>query len=69
LPCVDYPEQADTQEYGISTQDCAKLSEAGLHTIEAVAFTPKKQLCTIKGISEAKADKILAEGAGKVGWR
>jgi DNA repair protein RAD51 len=43
-------------------QDTQKLSEAGLHTVEAVAFTPKKQLCTIKGISEAKADKILAEG-------
>lgn len=43
-------------------QDTQKLAEAGLHTVEAVAFTPKKQLCTIKGISEAKADKILAEG-------
>jgi hypothetical protein len=38
------------------------LAEAGYHTVESVAFTPKKQLCTIKGISEAKADKILAEG-------
>lgn len=46
-------------------QDCTKLSEAGLHTVEAVAFTPKKQLCTIKGISEAKADKILTEGTGR----
>ena len=27
-----------------------------------MAFTPKKQLLTIKGISEAKADKILTEG-------
>jgi DNA repair protein RAD51 len=34
-----------------------------LNTIEAVAFTPKKTLLTIKGISEAKADKILTEGA------
>lgn len=32
-------------------------------TVEAVAFTPKKQLITFKGISEAKADKILTEGA------
>lgn len=31
-------------------------------TVESVAFTPKKVLITIKGISEAKADKILAEG-------
>lgn len=56
------PPLTSVQEYGISAQDTQKLAEAGLHTIEAVAFTPKKQLCTIKGISEAKADKILAEG-------
>lgn len=27
-----------------------------------MAYTPRKALLTIKGISEAKADKILAEG-------
>ena len=31
-------------------------------TVESVAFTPKKFLITIKGISEAKADKIIGEG-------
>lgn len=50
------------KEVGISAADTKKLAEAGYHTVESVAFTPKKQLCTIKGISEAKADKILAEG-------
>jgi DNA repair protein RAD51 len=50
------------QEGGISAADTKKLAEAGYHTVEAVAFTPKKVLCTIKGISEQKADKILAEG-------
>jgi len=35
------------------------LEEAGYHTVEAVAFTPKKALIAIKGISEAKADKII----------
>jgi DNA uptake protein ComE-like DNA-binding protein len=30
--------------------------------MEAIAFTPKKYLIAIKGISEAKADKILAGG-------
>ncbi|KAI0651946.1 Rad51-domain-containing protein [Trametes meyenii] len=49
-------------EAGITPQDIKKLSEAGLHTVEAVAYTPKKTLMTIKGISEQKADKILAEG-------
>ena len=43
-----------------------KLREAGYHTVESVAFTPKKQLCTVKGISEAKADKILLEGESQL---
>jgi len=30
--------------------------------VEAVAFSTKRALINIKGISEAKADKILAEG-------
>ncbi|KAF6038264.1 RAD51 [Bugula neritina] len=46
---------------GINATDCKKLEEAGYHTVEAVAFTPKKALIAIKGISEAKADKIIAE--------
>lgn len=46
---------------GITDGDIKKLQEAGLHTIEAVAYTPKKMLLAIKGISEAKADKILME--------
>ena len=49
-------------ECGISAQDIKKLTEAGLHTVEAVAYTPKKNLLTIKGISEQKAEKILSEG-------
>ena len=50
-------------ECGITPQDIKKLTEAGLHTVEAVAYTPKKTLMTIKGISEQKADRILSEGA------
>lgn len=56
LTCV----HSSLQEFGVSANDCKKLAEAGYHTIESVAFTPKKQLLTIKGISEAKADKIIA---------
>jgi DNA repair protein RAD51 len=47
------------QEQGISATDIKKLEEAGYHTIEAVAFTPKKHLALVKGLSEAKVDKIL----------
>lgn len=51
------------EESGIHANDIKKLMDAGLHTVESVAFTPKKNLITIKGISDQKADKILAEGA------
>lgn len=49
-------------EAGINQQDIKKLADAGLHTVESVAYTPKKNLMAIKGISEQKAEKILAEG-------
>lgn len=48
---------------GIQEGDIAKLFEAGFTTLEALAFTPKKALLGVKGISEGKADKILAYGA------
>lgn len=50
------------QQCGISASDVKKLEDAGFHTIEAVAYAPKKELLNIKGISEAKADKILVRG-------
>ena len=50
------------QEAGIHPQDVKKLTDAGFHTVEAVAYTPKKNLISIKGISEQKAEKILTEG-------
>lgn len=51
------------QECGLTTGDIQKLKDAGYHTVESIAFTQKKQLLTIKGISENKADKILAEAS------
>lgn len=47
------------EEKGINAGDVKKLEEAGFHTVEAVAFTPKKQLVLVKGLSEAKVDKIV----------
>lgn len=47
------------EEKGINAGDIKKLEEAGFHTVEAVAFTPKKHLIIVKGLSEAKADKII----------
>lgn len=49
-------------EAGINAQDIKKLADSGLNTVESVAYTPKKALMQIKGISEQKAEKILAEG-------
>ena len=46
----------------MSAKDCEKLKDAGYTTLEAVAYTPKKMLTQVRGISEAKADKILAAG-------
>ena len=53
------------EEKGINAGDIKKLEEAGYHTVEAVAFTPKKALIHVKGLSEAKVDKIC-EAAQKV---
>ncbi|KAI5706143.1 hypothetical protein M8J75_005298 [Diaphorina citri] len=48
---------------GITAGDIKKLQEAGYHTVESIAYTPKKNLTVIKGISEAKADKLLMEAS------
>ena len=53
------------EEKGINAGDIKKLEEAGYHTVEAIAFTPKKQLINVKGLSEAKVDKIC-EAAQKI---
>ena len=53
------------EEQGINSGDIKKLEDAGYHTVESVAFTPKKQLILVKGLSENKVDKIM-EAAQKI---
>jgi DNA repair protein RAD51 len=53
------------EEKGINAGDIKKLEEAGFHTVEAIAFTPKKHLVNVKGLSENKVDKII-EAAAKI---
>ncbi|CAI7731369.1 unnamed protein product [Closterium sp. NIES-54] len=53
------------EQCGISATDVKKLREGGLFTVEAVAFTSRKDLLKIKGISEAKVDR-LNEAASKL---
>ena len=48
------------EKQGIAASDIKKLQEGGFNTVEAVAFSTKKTLIAVKGISEAKADKIMA---------
>ncbi|MCO5591955.1 hypothetical protein L7F22_045948 [Adiantum nelumboides] len=53
------------QVCGIAALDTKKLKDAGLCTVEAVAYSPKKDLLQIKGLSEAKVEKII-EAASKL---
>jgi len=50
------------QSVGINAADIKKLTEAGYYTVESVAYATKKALIAIKGFSEQKAEKLLAEG-------
>ncbi|KAJ1814258.1 recombinase rad51, partial [Coemansia sp. RSA 2675] len=54
---------ANLEQVGVSAADVKKLTEAGYFTVESVAYTPRKQLLTIKGFAETKVDKILNEAA------
>lgn len=54
------------QDLGINVADINKLKSAGFCTILSLIQTTKKELCNIKGLSEAKVEKIL-EASGKIG--
>ncbi|AFP65561.1 DNA repair protein Rad51 (nucleomorph) [Chroomonas mesostigmatica CCMP1168] len=54
------------EKNGILNADIKKLQEAGLHTVESIAYTTKKKLIEIRGISELKAEKIQSEAAKHV---
>eukprot|EP00873_Tetraselmis_striata_P003404 jgi/Tetstr1/423668/TSEL_014302.t1 len=49
------------QAQGINAGDIKKLIEGGIHTVEALAHSSKKELTGIKGLSEAKVDKMQKE--------
>ncbi|KAI9498125.1 DNA recombination and repair protein Rad51, partial [Zychaea mexicana] len=51
---------------GVSPGDIKKLKEAGHYTVESIAYTTKKTLLAIKGLSEAKVEKILKEASSLV---
>ncbi|XP_025112615.1 meiotic recombination protein DMC1/LIM15 homolog [Pomacea canaliculata] len=53
------------QNHGINVADIKKLKQAGICTIKGIHMTTRKKLCNIKGISEAKMEKIK-EAASKL---
>ncbi|KAF9889192.1 hypothetical protein FE257_007505 [Aspergillus nanangensis] len=48
---------------GLTARDIKLFVDAGYHTVESIAYTPKRLLEQIKGISEQKATKVLVEAA------
>ncbi|KAL9654784.1 hypothetical protein ABK040_008578 [Willaertia magna] len=55
------------QEVGIGAADIKKLKDAGIFTVESITMRTKKRLTAIKGLSEAKVDKIL-EACSKISF-
>ena len=47
---------------GIAAADIKKLRESSYHVIEAVAHATKRELLLVKGLSEAKVNKIKEAG-------
>ncbi|KZV74888.1 hypothetical protein PENSPDRAFT_154551 [Peniophora sp. CONT] len=48
----------DLQSHGINVQDILKLKSAAITTISGVTMTTRRTLLKIKGLSEAKVEKI-----------
>ncbi|KAK5134947.1 hypothetical protein LTR08_005898 [Meristemomyces frigidus] len=48
---------------GLTKRDIQLFIDGGFNTVESIAYTPKKALEQIKGISEQKATKILIEAS------
>ena len=46
------------QSHGINVADIKKLKTAGICTVKGIQMVTKKRLCAIKGLSEAKVDKM-----------
>ncbi|CAB1338259.1 unnamed protein product [Coregonus sp. 'balchen'] len=53
------------QKHGINMADLKKLKSVGICTVKGIQMTTRRALCNIKGLSEAKVDKIK-EAAGKM---
>ena len=45
--------------FGINAGDIKKAKEAGFYTVKSIVMIPKKVLYAVKGLSEAKVDKMV----------
>jgi DNA repair protein RAD51 len=54
------------QAHGVPAADIKKLIEGGINTIESLAHAPKRELAQIKGLSEAKVEKLQKEGEFRI---
>eukprot|EP00879_Flechtneria_rotunda_P003475 GHRR01003704.1.p1 GENE.GHRR01003704.1~~GHRR01003704.1.p1 ORF type:complete len:271 (+),score=125.52 GHRR01003704.1:1269-2081(+) len=52
-------------ELGIAAADVKKAKEGGFNTVQSLIMNPRKRLHAVKGLSEAKADKMV-EAAKKL---
>eukprot|EP00747_Dinoflagellata_sp_TGD_P099900 gnl/TRDRNA2_/TRDRNA2_167887_c0_seq2.p1 gnl/TRDRNA2_/TRDRNA2_167887_c0~~gnl/TRDRNA2_/TRDRNA2_167887_c0_seq2.p1 ORF type:complete len:350 (+),score=91.25 gnl/TRDRNA2_/TRDRNA2_167887_c0_seq2:155-1204(+) len=48
------------QDAGINAADLKKLKDAGFNTSQSIVFAMRKQLLSIKGLSDQKVDNIIA---------
>lgn len=62
-PCFDTVDEL--QQHGINVQDILKLKSAAINTVFGVSMTTRRQMLKIKGMSEAKVEKIK-EAAQKI---
>lgn len=53
-----YTDIEDLQAHGINAADIKKLKTSGICTVKGVQMTTRRRLGNIKGLSEAKIDKI-----------
>lgn len=63
---VTYQTLESLMEHGIAANDIQKLQDAGFHTVESIAHATSRKLAGVKGISEAKVNKLKGVAKGLV---
>ena len=50
------------QNDGINSGDLKKLNDGGIFTVEQLAHSNRRDLVAIKGLSDAKVEKLITAG-------